>query len=124
MFALLPLSADEVRVLRERDGIYIDAAGRIKIADLNEANFDRFTSTLTPTDVIQLSAYEIYCGKSQSGCRVTRRSDHSLPTFHPWSVLPVSWALRAIVSRGNSVLAFEQPAEVSQTTKAGGKGDL
>jgi aspartate/tyrosine/aromatic aminotransferase len=65
MFALLPLSADEVRVLRERDGIYIDAAGRIKIADLNDANFDRFASALTAIDVIQFSAQEIYCGKSQ-----------------------------------------------------------
>lgn len=56
MFALLPLSADAARVLRERDVIYLDSAGRIKVADLNEANFDRFASGLTAIAVIQLSA--------------------------------------------------------------------
>ncbi|SDQ81416.1 aromatic amino acid transaminase [Pseudoxanthomonas sp. CF125] len=52
MFAMLPLSADEVRVLRERHGIYIDVSGRINVAGLNEANFAKFASALTAIDVI------------------------------------------------------------------------
>lgn len=50
MFALLPVSADEVRVLRERHAVYIDASGRINVAGLNDANFDRFAQALGDID--------------------------------------------------------------------------
>lgn len=50
MFALLPLAADEVRTLRERHVVYIDASGRINVAGLNDANFERFAMGLVEID--------------------------------------------------------------------------
>lgn len=90
MFALLPLWADEVRVLRERDGIYIDAAGRIKIADLNEANFDRFTSTLTPIDVIQAPPMRFIAVKANQGVGLLDEATTACPHFVRGQCFPLA----------------------------------
>lgn len=50
MFALLPISVEEVRGLREDHAIYIDASGRINVAGLNDANFERFAAGLAEID--------------------------------------------------------------------------
>lgn len=50
MFALLPLTIDEVGALRERHAVYIDASGRINVAGLNDSNFDRFAAALSELD--------------------------------------------------------------------------
>lgn len=50
MFALLPVSGDEVRALRERHAVYMDASGRINVAGLNDANFERFAAALAEID--------------------------------------------------------------------------
>lgn len=50
MFALLPVILDEVRALREHHAIYMDASGRINIAGLNGANFERFAAALARID--------------------------------------------------------------------------
>ena len=54
MFALLPVSVEEVRILRERHAVYIDASGRINVAGLNDANFDRFAVALSEVDGARL----------------------------------------------------------------------
>ena len=50
MFALLPVSVDEVRALRERHAVYMDVSGRINVAGLNDANFERFAVALAEID--------------------------------------------------------------------------
>lgn len=50
MFALLPVTIDEVRILRERHAVYVDASGRINVAGLNDANFERFAAALSEAD--------------------------------------------------------------------------
>ncbi|MFK0298795.1 aromatic amino acid transaminase [Brevundimonas sp. NPDC090276] len=50
MFALLPLSGEEVRVLRERHAVYVDASGRINVAGLNDSNFGCFAEALADVD--------------------------------------------------------------------------
>lgn len=50
MFALLPVTLDEVRALREHHAIYMDASGRINVAGLNGANFERFAAALAQID--------------------------------------------------------------------------
>lgn len=51
MFALLPLSSDQVLALRERHAVYVDASGRINVAGLNDSNFDRFAAGLADVDL-------------------------------------------------------------------------
>ncbi|HEY1071879.1 aromatic amino acid transaminase [Brevundimonas sp.] len=46
MFALLPLSEALVDRLRQDHGVYMDASGRINVAGLNDANFERFAQAL------------------------------------------------------------------------------
>lgn len=46
MFALLPLSPDEVVRLRSEHGIYVDASGRMNVAGLNPSNFAAFAQAL------------------------------------------------------------------------------
>lgn len=53
MFALLPLTIDEVGTLRERHAVYIDASGRINVAGLNDSNFDRFAAALSELDRLE-----------------------------------------------------------------------
>lgn len=50
MFALLPLSSDQVQALRERHAVYVDASGRINVAGLNDSNFARFAAGLADVD--------------------------------------------------------------------------
>lgn len=50
MFALLPLSPDEVREMREGHAVYMDASGRINVAGLNPGNMDRFAAALSDID--------------------------------------------------------------------------
>jgi len=50
MFALLPLSSDQVLALRERHAVYVDASGRINVAGLNDSNFARFAAGLSDVD--------------------------------------------------------------------------
>lgn len=54
MFALLPITADEVGVLRERHAVYIDLSGRINVAGLNNSNFDRFAAALAELDSLSI----------------------------------------------------------------------
>ncbi|NWE52705.1 aromatic amino acid transaminase [Brevundimonas sp. P7753] len=51
MFALLPLSGDQVLALRERHAVYVDASGRINVAGLNDSNFARFAAGLADVDL-------------------------------------------------------------------------
>ena len=51
MFALLPLSSDQVLALRERHAVYVDASGRINVAGLNDSNFARFAAGLADVDL-------------------------------------------------------------------------
>lgn len=51
MFALLPLSSDQVLALRERHAVYVDASGRINVAGLNVSNFARFAAGLADVDL-------------------------------------------------------------------------
>lgn len=51
MFALLPLSSDQVQALRERHAVYVDASGRINVAGLNDSNFARFAAGLADVDL-------------------------------------------------------------------------
>ena len=51
MFALLPLSSDQVLALRERHAVYVDGSGRINVAGLNDSNFDRFAAGLADVDL-------------------------------------------------------------------------
>lgn len=50
MFALLPLSSDQVLALRERHAVYVDASGRINVAGLNDSNFDGFAAGLADVE--------------------------------------------------------------------------
>lgn len=50
MFALLPLSSDQVQALRERHAVYVDASGRINVAGLNDSNFARFAAGLADVE--------------------------------------------------------------------------
>ncbi|WP_343698984.1 aromatic amino acid transaminase [Caulobacter sp.] len=50
MFAMLPLTPEEVVRLREEHGLYMDISGRINVAGLNPANFDRFATALAAID--------------------------------------------------------------------------
>ena len=50
MFALLPLSEALVDRLRQDHGVYMDASGRINVAGLNDANFERFAQALQALD--------------------------------------------------------------------------
>ncbi|MNU29738.1 Aspartate aminotransferase [compost metagenome] len=50
MFALLPLSSDEVAAMREAHGVYMDASGRINVAGLNPSNISRFAEALSAVD--------------------------------------------------------------------------
>lgn len=52
MFALLPVTEGEVALLRERHAIYLDVSGRINVAGLNGANFDRFAEALADVDAL------------------------------------------------------------------------
>ena len=51
MFALLPLSSNQVQALRERHAVYVDGSGRINVAGLNDSNFDRFAAGLADVDL-------------------------------------------------------------------------
>jgi aromatic-amino-acid transaminase len=51
IFALLPLSSDQVLALRERHAVYVDASGRINVAGLNDSNFARFAAGLADVDL-------------------------------------------------------------------------
>lgn len=51
MFALLPLSSDQVLALRERHAVYVDVSGRINVAGLNDSNFARFAAGLADVDL-------------------------------------------------------------------------
>jgi aromatic-amino-acid transaminase len=46
MFAMLPLSKDQIQALREDHGIYMAGSGRINIAGLTTGNIDKFVSAL------------------------------------------------------------------------------
>ena len=48
MFAMLPISADEVVMLRERHGIYMAGSGRISIAGLRDDTIGVLAAALTP----------------------------------------------------------------------------
>jgi aromatic-amino-acid transaminase len=47
LFAILPVTKDEVAALREDHGIYMAASGRINIAGLNTGNLPKFIAALT-----------------------------------------------------------------------------
>jgi aromatic-amino-acid transaminase len=47
LFAILPVTKDEVTALREEHGIYMAASGRINIAGLNTGNLPKFIAALT-----------------------------------------------------------------------------
>jgi len=47
LFAMLPVSKEEVAALREEHGIYMAASGRINIAGLTKDNLPRFIAALT-----------------------------------------------------------------------------
>lgn len=46
MFSTLPLSREQILTLRETHGIYMTESGRINVAGLREAEFDRFIAAL------------------------------------------------------------------------------
>ncbi len=48
LFAMLPLSPEQVAVLRERDGIYMAASGRINIAGLRFDTVEKLAGALRP----------------------------------------------------------------------------
>ncbi|MBP6876467.1 MAG: aspartate/tyrosine/aromatic aminotransferase [Phenylobacterium sp.] len=50
MFALLPLTPDDVRALREEHAVYMDVSGRINVAGLNPRNVERFAEALSGLD--------------------------------------------------------------------------
>lgn len=56
MFAMLPLSVDEIVQVRERHGVYMDSSGRINVAGLNDANFAGFTQALMEIDGVRQAA--------------------------------------------------------------------
>lgn len=56
MFALLPLSADEVAQLRQGFGIYMDESGRINVAGLNDRNFEIFAAAIAEIDRVAKAA--------------------------------------------------------------------
>jgi aromatic-amino-acid transaminase len=47
LFAMLPVTRDEVTTLREEHGIYMAASGRINIAGLTQGNLPKFIAALT-----------------------------------------------------------------------------
>jgi aromatic-amino-acid transaminase len=47
LFAMLPVTKDEVTMLREEHGIYMAASGRINVAGLTMGNLPRFIAALT-----------------------------------------------------------------------------
>jgi aromatic-amino-acid transaminase len=50
IFALLPLTSDEVRAVRERHAVYLNDSGRINVAGINETNIDTFTAAIMEVD--------------------------------------------------------------------------
>lgn len=50
MFAMLPLTPDDVRDLREEHAVYMDVSGRINVAGLNPRNVERFAEALSGLD--------------------------------------------------------------------------
>jgi len=46
MFSMLPLTPQQVAVLRERHGIYMAGSGRFNVAGLSDANVDRFAAAV------------------------------------------------------------------------------
>lgn len=48
LFALLPISADAVKSLRERNGIYMPDSGRMNVAGLREDTVARFVAAIAP----------------------------------------------------------------------------
>ena len=46
MFATLPLSREQIQMLRDEHGVYMAGSGRINVAGLNMANIDRFITAL------------------------------------------------------------------------------
>jgi aromatic-amino-acid transaminase len=46
LFAMLPVSPDQVARLREEHGVYMAASGRINVAGLTRANIDKFVDAL------------------------------------------------------------------------------
>ena len=46
LFAMLPVTKEEVATLREEHGIYMAASGRINIAGLTKANLPKFIAAL------------------------------------------------------------------------------
>jgi aromatic-amino-acid transaminase len=46
MFAMLPLSKDQIQALRDDHGIYMAGSGRINVAGLTMGNIDKFVSAL------------------------------------------------------------------------------
>lgn len=51
IFALLPLTPEEVRTVRERHAVYLDDSGRINVAGINAANMDTFTAAIMDADL-------------------------------------------------------------------------
>ncbi|PVM84470.1 aromatic amino acid aminotransferase [Caulobacter radicis] len=56
MFAMLPISSEEVRRLRELHAVYLDDSGRINVAGLNGSNFERFAAALADIDTLVVPA--------------------------------------------------------------------
>ena len=56
MFAMLPLSVEEIVKVRERHGVYMDISGRINVAGLNDSNLAGFTKALMEVDAFRLAA--------------------------------------------------------------------
>lgn len=56
MFAMLPLSTEEIVRIRARHGIYMDISGRINVAGLNDQNFEGFAAALMEVDAFRVFA--------------------------------------------------------------------
>ena len=46
LFAVLPLSSDQIAALRKDHGIYMAGSGRINVAGLHRGNIDKFIAAL------------------------------------------------------------------------------
>ena len=46
LFAMLPLSKDQIASLREDHGIYMAGSGRINVAGLHQGNIEKFIAAL------------------------------------------------------------------------------
>ena len=46
MFAMLPVSKEQVQELREKHGVYMAGSGRINVAGLTMGNIDAFVAAL------------------------------------------------------------------------------